>query len=167
MPECHPTPSLRPYRRGGAGRRGIANENRAAAPRLRLVGAFPPREHTTAAFTQGLHREDYGQGSDSEIPGGPRVLTLTRACSIRCRTRMIRSIAALRHWNLTRDSEARRCSKRSTHRELLGGPSEQAAAHAIMTAMTSDTTRTASRPTSPSPPPLSEGDSVAPSTPAT
>jgi hypothetical protein len=29
----------------------ITNEIREAAPRLRLVGAFPPRKHTTVAFT--------------------------------------------------------------------------------------------------------------------
>jgi hypothetical protein len=29
----------------------ITNENREAAPRLRLVGAFPTRKHTTVAFT--------------------------------------------------------------------------------------------------------------------
>ena len=40
------------------------NENREAAPRLRLVGAFPPRKHTTVVAL--FHREDYLQGS--EIP---------------------------------------------------------------------------------------------------
>jgi hypothetical protein len=37
----------------------ITNENREAAPRSRLVGAFPPRKHTTVAL---LHREDNLQG---------------------------------------------------------------------------------------------------------
>jgi hypothetical protein len=33
------------------GRLLVTNEIREAAPRLRLVGAFPPRKHTTVAFT--------------------------------------------------------------------------------------------------------------------
>jgi hypothetical protein len=49
----------------------ISSEIRKAAPRLCLVGAFPPWKHTTVAL---LHREDYLQGSEIRAVISPRRL---------------------------------------------------------------------------------------------